>query len=247
MAFPTIPTVGAGRVLTAVQANTTAARTFPDQSSLTKNAGDLIVAICWAYQTTAGTPFSFGGGFTQLVNSAGTSLMAVAVGYKPSTGSESGTFAFTQAATITGHAAMILMSIAGAHTTTPINATSKANDTAAAADPASLSPGWDDETLWISTAGSGETGTGGSFTGLSASPTNYGNDVLSSISADAVGGVQAGVGFRQLAAASEDAAGWTLDISNARNSALLIAIRPAPPPAPTQLPFIVKPQYGRWV
>lgn len=237
MAFPDIPTAAGSRVLTAVQANTTASRTFPNQSSLTKNAGDLIIAICWGYQTSAGTPFTLAGGFTQLVNSAGTSLMCVAVGYKWSTGSESGTFSWTQAATVTGHAAMILMSISGADGSTAPEATAKANGTTSAADPASLSPSWGaDDTLWIVTRGAGETSTSGTFTALSTPPTNYSDSVQTGISGDVVGGVEAGVAFRQLNAASEDVGPGTCDTSNARNSALVIAVRPpAPVPAPRVL------------
>jgi hypothetical protein len=82
MAFPTIPTVGAGRALVAVQANTTAARTFPSLSSLTKNAGDRLIAICVAYQTGTGTDAAFsswGGGFTEVADRATTTTMAIGV------------------------------------------------------------------------------------------------------------------------------------------------------------------------
>ena len=65
MAFPTIPTVGAGRVLTAVQANATSPRTFPSLTSLTKNAGDLLIGLIAAYETSGATPpFTWGGSFT---------------------------------------------------------------------------------------------------------------------------------------------------------------------------------------
>jgi hypothetical protein len=45
------PTVATGRVLTVNQANTTATRTFPDLSGLTKTPGDLLIAICVVYQS----------------------------------------------------------------------------------------------------------------------------------------------------------------------------------------------------
>lgn len=248
MAFPDIPTVGAGRVLTAIQANTTAARTFPNLSSLTKNAGELLIAIVAGYQTTAASGAAWGtwgASFTEFIDQAVASNMTIGAAYKFSSGSETGTFTVTQAATITGHAAMILMSIPGAHPSTPPEATAIASGTTTAADPASLSPSWgSDDTLWISVGAAGETGTGGTFTGLGASPTNYSGDVESSISADAVGGTQIGVGFRQLTGASENAAGWTLDTSNARNASLVIAVRPAPP---IQLPFVVAPNYWGWL
>jgi hypothetical protein len=88
MAFPTIPTAGAGRVLTTTQANTTAARTFPSLSSLTKNSGDLLIAICIAYQSSAsaGTVFgTWGGGFTEFVDVGGsTSNMSIGAARSPS-------------------------------------------------------------------------------------------------------------------------------------------------------------------
>jgi hypothetical protein len=232
MAFPTIPTTGAGRILTAVQANGTSPRTFPDLSSLTKNSGDLLLALIYGYQSTSASPGfgTWGGGFGDFGSTTGgTATSVFGLGYKFSTGSETGTFTVAQTATITGHAAMILMSIPGAHSS-ELPAPGTVAHATTAADPGSLNPAnWDvEDTLWISLAGIGETGTGGAFTGLSASPTNYSGDVLSAISQDAIGGAQIGVGFRQLAAASEDPGGWTLDTSNARNSAILIAVRPAP-------------------
>lgn len=235
MVFPTIPTAGAGRVLTNVQANTTATRTFPSLSSLTKNSGDRLIAICVAYQSSAaaGAVFSgWTGGFTERADLGGsTSNMSVGVAELISAGTETGTFAVTQAATITGHSVQILLSIAGAHASTAIEVSAIAHGTAAAADPAALDPaGWAaEDTLWIVVAGSGETATTGSFTGLGATPpTNYGNHVLTGISQDAVGGAEGGVAFRQLNASSENVGTWSsVDVSNARNSALLIAVRPA--------------------
>lgn len=251
MAFPTIPTVGAGRVLTAIQANTTAARTFPSLSSLTKNAGDVLIAIVAGYQTTAASGSAWGtwgASFTEFADLAVSSNMTIGAAWKVSTGSETGTFTATQAATITGHAAMILMSIPGGHNSSAPEISAIASGTTSAANPAALNPSWgSDDTLWIAVGANGETGTGGTFDGLSASPTNYSDDVESAISADAVGGTQIGVGFRQNAAASEDAGTWTLDTSNARNVAAVIAVRPAPPVPPTQLPFVVMPQYWNWL
>ena len=88
MAFPTIPTTAAGRVLVAVQANTTATRTFPDLSGLTKNAGDLLVAICIAYQTGTGTNAAFlgwTGGFSEIHDSVTSTTMAIGIAIKTST------------------------------------------------------------------------------------------------------------------------------------------------------------------
>lgn len=234
MAFPTIPTVAAGRVLTNVQANTTATRTFPNLSSLTKNAGDLLIAIVVAYQSSV-TNAAFSGwtaGWTEFTDTGTSTTMAIGAAYKWSTGSETGTISVTQAATITGHAAMILLSIPGAHASTPPEGGSRADGTAAAADPASFNPaGWDaEDTLWLAVGGSGETSTTGSYTGIAGPPANYGDGVQTTISGDVVGGVEGAVAFRQLNAASEDVGTRSVDTSNARNAALVIAVRPAPEP-----------------
>lgn len=235
MAFPTIPTVVDGRALTAAQADTSATRTFPDLSSLTKSAGDLLMALIVVYQTSVASPVitAWGGGFTEFMNNNGsTTNVSLAGAFKASDGTETGTFTATQRATITGHAAMILLSIPGADTATPPEESAQAVGTTAAADPGLLTPSWGSaDTLWIAVGGIGETSLTGSFTGLTTSPTTYSGDILTSISADAIGGVQLGVGFRQVTAGSGDIPGWTLDTSNARNSAVLIAVKPAAAPA----------------
>ena len=244
MTFPTIPT--GGRILTNVQADTTATRTFPSLSSLTKNSGDLLIAICVAYQTGTGTNAAFSGwtgSFTEFHDSATSTTMAIGLAYKFSSGSETGTIAVTQAGTITGHAAMILMSIPGAHASTPPEAGGRASGTGAS-DPTSLDPsGWGaEDTLWMVVRGSGETATTGSYTGLSTPATNYGSSTQTGISLDAVGGVEAGVAFRQLNASSEDPGAGTADTSNARDAAVVVAVRPAPDPpraGPFQAPEIV--------
>jgi len=145
MAFPSIPTVAGGRVLTQNQADTSATRTFPSLTSLTKNSGDLLLAIIVAYQSsTTNAQFSgWGGGFTEFHDTGSSTTLAMGAAWKISTGSETGTFTVTQAATITGHASMILLSIAGANSTAP-EAGSRASGTTSAADPASFNPaGWD--------------------------------------------------------------------------------------------------------
>jgi hypothetical protein len=230
MAFPSIPTVAAGRVLTTVQADTSGTRTFPNLSSLTKSSGDLLIAIIAAYQSSVTPAFSaWGGGFTEFHDSGSSTTMAIGAAYKWSTGSETGTFTVTQAATITGHAAMILLSISGAHASTVPEAGSRADGTTAAANPAAFNPaGWDvEDTLWIAVAGSGETGTAGSYTGVASAPTSYSDYAETGISADVVGGVEGAVAFGQVAAASEDVGTFSVDVSNARNSAVVIAVRPA--------------------
>jgi hypothetical protein len=127
---------------------------------------------------------------------------------------------------------MILLSISGAHATTPPEAGSRASGTSSAADPASFNPaGWDaEDTLWICTAGCGETSTSGAFQGLAGAgggaPANYGDNLPTGISADVVGGVEGGAYFRQLNAAAENVGPISPDTSNARNAAFVIAIRP---------------------
>jgi hypothetical protein len=157
--------------------------------------------------------------------------MSIGMAYKWSTGSETGTIAVTQAATVTGDAVMFILSIPGAHATTPPEHTAIANGTSSAANPAALVPSWGaDDTLWIALGGCGETSTTGSFTGIgSTAPTNYSNLVGTGISQDAVGGCDAAVAFRQNNTASEDVATFSaFDTSQARNSAIVIAVRPLP-------------------
>ena len=244
MAFPDIPTVGGGRVLVTTQANGTSPRTFPNLSSLTKNSGDLLLAIIVAYQSNVvDTVWSaWGASFTEFMDESTATTMAIGAAYKWSTGSETGTFTVAQSATITGHAAMILLSIAGAHASTPPEGGSYASGTGAAADPASFNPGgWDaEDTLWIAVAGSGETGTGGAFTGVASAPANYSDYADTGISADVVGGCEGAVAFRQLNAASEDVGTFSVDVSNARNAAAVIAVRPVPPVPPVVVGRIVK-------
>jgi hypothetical protein len=231
MAFPDIPTVGAGRLLFSTEADTTTGRTFPDLSSLTKNAGDLLLAFIYVYQSGgASNAFfsSWGASFTELFDLGSLGQHGMGGAYKWSTGAETGTFNVTQA-TPSGHAAMCLMSIPGAHASTVPEQTALAAGTSSAANPAALSPSWGaEDTLWIALAGAGETGTGGTFDGITAAPTNYANLGVSSISADAVGGAQIGASFRQLNTASEDVGTYTLDVSNAKNTAVVVAVRPAP-------------------
>lgn len=239
MTFPTIPT--GARVVTGVQTGTSGTRTFPSLTGLTKNAGDLLIAICVAYQTSTGTDAAFsgwGGGFTEFHDSATATTMAIGCAYKWSTGSETGTFTVTQAGTITGEAAFILLSIPGAHATTPPTAGARVSTaTTTMADPGAFDPaGWAaEDTLWIAVGGDGETNATGSYTAIASGPANYTNYVDTGISSDTVGGVEGAVAFRQLNAASEDQGAWTADTSNSRHAALVIAVRPAPtvPGAPT--------------
>jgi hypothetical protein len=239
MTFPTIPTTGAGRLLTGFD-TTPATATFPSLTGLTKNSGDLLIAIIAVYQSTAsaGAVFSgWGGGFTEFVDQRGSATdMSIGAAYKWSTGSETGTFDVTVGATVTGHAGLILLSIPGAHLSTPPEGGTIAVGTSTVANPGALDPaGWGTEdTLWISVAASGEVTLTGSYTGMGLAagpPTNYGSAVSTGESADAIGAVALAVAFRQNATSSEDVAAWTaVDTSNARNAALVIAVRPLPAP-----------------
>lgn len=232
MAFPTIPTVAAGRVLSVLATNPAGTHTSPNLSSLTKNSGDLLIAIVIIYDgNSTNAEFSaWGGSFTEFGDFATTTTMGIGMAYKWSTGGETGTFTVTSADTSSSDSAFFLLSIAGAHDTTPPEGGSYATNTSAAADPAAFNPaGWGaEDTLWIAVGGSGETGTGGAYTGIASAPTNYSDYADSGISADAVGGVEGAVAFRQLNAASEDVGTFSVDISNARNAAAVIAVRPVP-------------------
>lgn len=233
MTFPTIPTVAAGRVLTGVQANTTATRTFPNLSGLTKNAGDRLIAICIAYQTSTGTNAAFSGwtgGFSEIHDSATSTTMAIGVAEKVSDGTETGTIVVTQAGTITGHACFFLLSIPGAHASTPSEVGGRASGTSAAAAIGALNPaGWDvEDTLWIAVGGSGEVSTTGSYTGMTTGDISpYTDAVVTGASGDVAGAVEGKVMFRQVAAASEDPPNFAPDLSNARNAGVIIAVRPA--------------------
>lgn len=231
MAFPTIPTVAASRILFTLNTAGGATKTFPSLTTLAQSNGDLLIAIIVEYDgnSTNAEFSSWGGGFTEFADQAGTATMAIGAAYKFSDGTETGTFTVTTADTSANDSVMILMAIPGAHRSTPPEAGTMVTGTAP--DSGSLNPtGWGTEdTLWIVVGGSGEDATTGSFTGVATAPTNYtASQADSGITADVVGGVEASVGFRQLNAASEDPGAWSLDTSNARGASLLIAVRPVP-------------------
>ena len=232
MAFPTIPTVADGRVLFTNQADTSGTRTFPSLSSLTKNSGDLLIAIVATYQSTTNPQFSsWGGGFTEVSDQGSSTTMGIGVAYKWSNGTETGTFTVTQAATITGHTSMCLLSIPGAHPSTPPEVGTIANGTSAAANPDSFNPSaWDAEsTLWIAVDANGMTSGTGSWAACGAGTLANYSDLANSNTTDSstAGQTEIAVAFRALNASSEDrGAVSTHDLSNARNSALLIAVRP---------------------
>jgi hypothetical protein len=232
MAFPTIPTSGAGRALSTSALSPAGTHTFPNLSSLTKNAGDLLIAIVTTYDgNSTNAEFSaWGASFTEFGDFATTTTMGIGFAYKFSTGSETGTFTVTSADTSTNDSACFLFSIAGNHPSTPPEAGGYATGTAAAADSAALNPGgWDaEDTLWIGVGCCGETATTGSFTGMAGIPANYTDSGVGiALTADVVGGISASVAFRQFNTASEDMGTWTCDLSNARNASAIAAVRPA--------------------
>jgi hypothetical protein len=247
--FPTVPTAGANTLLPSSQATATTTHTFPDLTTLDNAAGDLLLAIICKYDgaSTDAEFSSWGGGFTEFVDRAqnGTNVPgAIGAAYKFSDGTETGTFTVTSAGS--HRSAMFLLSIKGAHATTPPEATTRATGTTAAADPAALDPaGWvAEDTLWIAVANNDETSLTGSFTGITAAPTNYTGYVDSGIiGGDVIGALEGAVAFRQLNASSEDVGGFTLDVGAAANSALLIAVRPAPDAAlPARQPIVAPSQ-----
>lgn len=236
MAFPTVPTVAGGQILFTNQADASGTRTFPDLSSLTKSSGDLLLALIFCYQSagSSGAVFSsWGGSFTEFADLMTTSgsTMAFGAAYKWSTGSETGTFNVTQASP-TGHASMCLLAIPGAHASTPPEAGAIANGTSAANDPGALSPSWGaEDALWIAVDGNGMTSGTGSWTACGAGTlANYSGQADSNTTdSSTIGQTEIVVSFRQVNTSSENrGAISTHDTSNARNSGLIIAVRPAP-------------------
>jgi hypothetical protein len=234
VAFPTIPTVAAGRLLFRNQTDSLATRTFSALSGLTKNPGDLLIAIIVAYQSsTADAQFSgWTEGFTEIHDTGTSATLAMGVAYKFSTGSETAAPTVTQAGTIVGDASMILMSIPGAHASQAPAVSARVSGTGAAADPAAFNPaGWDiEDTLWISVVGSGCINISGAWDGTgTVAPTNYTSRVdTNAADTSVIGDCEAAVAFRQNTTASEDVGTAGVDTTNARNAALVIAVRPAP-------------------
>ena len=245
MTFPTVPTAGASTLLTSNQATATTTHTFPDLSTLPNTPGALLLAVIVTYQggSTNAEFSSWGGSFTEFVDQSAnsTTIQSIGAAYKlNATGSETGTFTVTSVAS--NRSVMFLMEIPGAHASSPPEATAKANGTTAAADPASLDPpGWGaEDTLWIAVAVNGEISLTGSFTGITAAPTNYTNYLDSGIiGGDVIGALEGALAFRQLNVTGEDVGTFTLDTGAAGNSALVIAVRPAPAVA-AQLPILVR-------
>lgn len=230
MAFPTIPTSAAGRVVSVASTAGGATNTFPNLNTLTKNAGDLLIAIIVIYDgnSTNAEFSSWGGGFTEFVDQATTTTMGIGCAYKWSTGSEIGTFTVTSADASTTDRQMILLSIPGAHASTPPESTTIVNGTSSVPSIPTLTPSWGaEDTLFIAVGGAGENSTSGTFTGISGAPTDFTDLYTAVLSADAVGGVEAAVAFRQFNSVASGGGNFSIDTSNARNSQLRLAVRPA--------------------
>ena len=237
MTFPTIPTTGANTLLSSTTSPASTTHTFPNLTTLAPGAGDLIIACCVQYQGgTANAEFgTWGASLIEFLDDAlgsGTGNGANGFAYKIATGSESGTFTVTSAHSFKSVNFLMRIPAATWHGTTPPERTASARAAGAAGDPDSLSPSWGaDDTLWIAVGGQTETSTTGSPPTLTASPTNYSGDLIVARVADAVGDITAGVGFRQLNAASEDVGTWTGSNLNRGNGiASVIAVRPVLPP-----------------
>lgn len=148
--------------------------------------------------------------------------------YRISDGTETGTF--TVVSTISGRAAMCLMSIKNWHGTTIPEAAFSGPTTATAHDPPSLNPaGWDaEDTLWIAVAGSGQTSLTGTWTGIVSGPASYTDYAEGAIvGGDVIGACQIAVAFRGLNAAAEDPGVFTTDVSPEIERAATIGVRPA--------------------
>lgn len=242
MSFPTIPTAGAGTIVSQLNTAGGATKTFTNiLNGLTKNSGDLLIAICVIYDgnSTNAEFSSWTAGWTEFGDIATTTTMGIGAAYKFSDGTESGNLAVTTADTSANDSAMIVMAIPGAHASSPPEIGGTSSGTTSTATPNSLNPaGWDaEDTLWIAVCGCGEDATTGSFTGITTvPPTNYSNQLNTGISADVVGGIEAAVAFRQLNAASEDPGNFGNDSSNARWRCCTIAVRPAAPVTETPTP-----------
>jgi len=231
VAFPTTPTAAASTLLSQTTSPASTTHIFPSLTTLAPAAGDLIIAICVAYEGDTSPQFSsWGASLTEILDDSttGTGNGALGVAYKTAAGTESGTFTVTSADT--WKSVQFLMRIpTGTWQGTPeVQAATRA--AGAAADPGSFSPSWGaKDTLWVSVGAHTETTTTGSPPALTASPTNFSGDLIVARVADAVGDITAGVGFRQLNAASQDVGTWTTSNPTRGNGiATVIAISPAP-------------------
>ena len=235
MAFPTIPTAGAGTIVSQLNTAGGATKTFTNiLNGLTKSSGDLLLAICVIYDGNS-TDAEFSGwtaGWTEIIDKATTTSMGFGIAYKISNGSETGNLAVTTADTSANDSAMIVMAISGAHASTAPEGRADSLGTTTSCRCNGVTPSWGPaDTLWVYIGACGEDATTGSFTGIaSTTPTNYSDLFETGISADVVGGIEAAVAFRQVNAATEDpnanGSVFVNDTSNARWRAGLVAIRP---------------------
>jgi hypothetical protein len=247
MAFPTIPTTGANTLLSSTTSPASTTHTFPSLTTLAPAAGDLLIAIIVQYQGgTANQYGTWGASFNELLDDAltsGTGNGALGIARKTATGSESGTFTVTSANSFKSVQFLMRIPAGTWHGTTIPEAQAASRAAGLAADPGSFSPSWGaDDTLWIAVAGQTETSTTGSPPTLTASPTNYSGDLIVARVADAVGDITAGVGFRQLNAASDDLGTWTgTNLNRGNGIASVIAVRPVPVIPPVKAVIDVHP------
>jgi hypothetical protein len=238
MAFPTVPTVASGDLLSSTTAAAGTTHTFPNLSSLRggagPQAGDLLIAIIVQYQggTLNAEYSSWGASFTELRDDATVTAldMAVGIAYKIAAGTESGTFNVTSAHSFISAQFLLRIPAGTWHGTTVPEALASVRATNAAADPGSFDPtNWAaEDTLWIAVGGFSETTTTGSPPTLDTPPTNYTGQLIVARGADAVGNVTAGVAFRQLNASAEDVGTWGVSNPTHGNGiATVIAVRPA--------------------
>lgn len=235
MAFPTIPTGAGNFFLTSVTATAGTTHTFPSLTTLANSSGDLLIAIICLYQASAtGNTFSsWGAGFTEFGDSSSATNPSMAMGcaYLISDGTETGTFTVTSS--ISGRAAMALMSVTGWHGTTPPEAAFSAATSTTAQNPPNLDPSWSaaaEDILWIAVAAGGQTSLTGSWTGITSAPTNYVSYQESIIAGgDAIGACQIACAFRQLNASAENPGAFTTDTSPEIERAATIAVRPQLP------------------
>lgn len=236
MAFPTIPTVAASTLLSATTSSASTTHIFPNLTTLAPASGDLIIAICFAYEGDTTPQFSsWGASLTEILDDSltGTGNGALGVAYKVASGSESGTFTVTSADSWKSVQFLMRIPAATWHGTTAPGVQAATRAGGAVADPDSFSPSWGAEpgcqdNLWIAIAAHTETTTAGSPPTLDSPPTNYSGQLIVARGADAVGEITAGVGFRQLNDSAADVGTWSATNANRGDGiAAVIAIRPA--------------------
>jgi hypothetical protein len=221
MAFPTVAAVGTAHT-------TTTNQTSKSINCPAASAGDrLLLIMAWDGNRTVTVSNVNGQAWTQVFDSVcggGAARLHVYEIVSLTAAISSQTVTVTLSATEMGGAQII--AVRGSDSATATAASTADTGTDAAPDPASLTPSWGSaDTLWLAVAGYDQ-----GQTTVSAYPTNYTNGT--NVRANNTGGAGMGYARRALAASSEDPGTFTLSTSRA-HAAVTLAIRPAPPPAPT--------------